>query len=601
MKILAIYRGKEYSPNMEDKDAEIINSVSDNLVALGHKVVKIRETELHKHLEGYQAIVSMSRKPEILQELKSQEKRGVRVFNTPESIEHCDRVSFTTMFDANEIPQPNFFVKTANQPASESANGFGDSGVWVKRGDGYSMVKEDIVFAKDVATENDAVNKILARGCSSVVVSEHAKGDLVKFYGVNSASNNPFFYWYYASEGHSKFGCENVNGKEKGYEFSEANLQEICSKAASVLGLDIYGGDCIVDENGGFKIIDFNDWPSFSKCRQDAAKSIASLVSETLHNDKQKRMNIQASIKSSDTEEWLDTVFTRPIGFMWTKFFDRFDIHPNVVTVLSIILGVASAFFFVNDADTLKGFLLNLVGVLLLMWANFYDSCDGQLARITGKKTRLGRILDGAAGDLWFIAIYIALIIRLYDQNIPFTNVKWGMWAFVMMAITGLICHARQCGLSDYYRNIHLFFLKGKEGSELDNFEQQLAKLKSMTWKDDPLGKFFQYFYVNYTHSQEQQTPNFQALLKTLKKEYGGNIPQSFRDKFRLKSLPMMKWANILTFNTRAIALYISALIDLPWLYPVFEIFVMTSLYFYMRHHHESFCKELDDELNGKG
>lgn len=46
-----------------------------------------------------------------------------------------------------------------------------------------------------------------------------------------------------------------------------------------------------------------------------------------------------------------------------------------------------------------------LIGIFLLMWANHYDSCDGQLARLTGKKTRWGRMLDGFAGDLWFFTI----------------------------------------------------------------------------------------------------------------------------------------------------------------------------------------------------
>ena len=81
-----------------------------------------------------------------------------------------------------------------------------------------------------------------------------------------------------------------------------------------------------------------------------------------------------------------------------------------------------------------------------------------------------------------------------------------------------------------------------------------------------------------------------------LKEQYGDteNIPQEFRDKFRQLSLPLMKWANILTFNTRAITLYISCLIDFPWLYLVMEMTVFTALYFYMRYTHESFCKILN-------
>ena len=54
-----------------------------------------------------------------------------------------------------------------------------------------------------------------------------------------------------------------------------------------------------------------------------------------------------------------------------------------------------------------------------------------------------------------------------------------------------------------------------------------------------------------------------------------------------------MKYTNILTFNTRAIALYISCLIDMPWLYLLFELTVMMAIYIYMGHKHEKDCEQL--------
>ena len=40
------------------------------------------------------------------------------------------------------------------------------------------------------------------------------------------------------------------------------------------LGLEIWGGDAIV-KGDRFSIVDFNDWPSFSRVRNDAARAIA--------------------------------------------------------------------------------------------------------------------------------------------------------------------------------------------------------------------------------------------------------------------------------------------------------------------------------------
>lgn len=323
--------------------------------------------------------------------------------------------------------------------------------------------------------------------------------------------------------------------------------------------------------------------------------------------------NIKSTYKSNDTEEWLDKVLTRPIGYQWALFFKYLHVHPNIVTVLSMIIGAGSAFFFAHGSfrtEGKAGLLYNLIAVLLLAWANFYDSADGQLARLTGQKTRLGRILDGAAGDVWFIPIYVALAYRFYvHHDLEFgvlgieNNVQNTLIATMIFVCIGLYsgfsCHSSQCRLADYYRQIHLFFLKGVEGCELDTYAQQQKIYKETSWRGNFLWKVFLWLYVDYTKKQEACTPCFQALMAKLYEKYetSKRIPQVFRERFRELSLPMMKWANMLTFNMRAIVLYAACLIDLPWLYFVFEIVVMSIVYRYMHACHERFCKQLCDEL----
>lgn len=298
---------------------------------------------------------------------------------------------------------------------------------------------------------------------------------------------------------------------------------------------------------------------------------------------------LQSTFKSQDTEEWLDIHFTRPIGYLWARLFMYFDIHPNVVTVLSIILGAAAGVCFYFDS-----YCYTILGILLLMWANFYDSCDGQMARITGKKTLWGRILDGFAGDVWFFTIYAAICLRLQDDSIPFLpQYTWGIWIWALAALSGLVCHAKQCQLADYYRNIHLYFLKGKQGSELDNSRKVKADYDALTWRKDFVYKLFLFFYRRYTLSQEEMSPCFQQFKQQLDARYQEEIPTPLREEFRAGSLPLMKWANILTFNTRAIVLYLSLLAFQPWIYFIFELTVMNVLWWYMRSKHEALCARL--------
>ena len=76
----------------------------------------------------------------------------------------------------------------------------------------------------------------------------------------------------------------------------------------------------------------------------------------------------KSTLKSSDTEEHIDIYFYRPIGYQWARFFRMLHVTPNVVTILSIFLGVGAGICFgFNDLR------INIVGILLLIWANMYE------------------------------------------------------------------------------------------------------------------------------------------------------------------------------------------------------------------------------------
>lgn len=303
---------------------------------------------------------------------------------------------------------------------------------------------------------------------------------------------------------------------------------------------------------------------------------------------------LDSSIKSKDTEEWLDMHFTRPVGLVMALAGKRLGIHPTAITAVSIVLGVAAAWMFAHT-DTWH----NLAGIALLMTANFCDSADGQLARLADKKTLVGRVLDGFAGDIWFFCIYFALCCRMTWLTMPGTNAYWGIWIWVLAFIAGMLCHSPQASLSDYYRQIHLLFLKGKAGSELDTYANQRATFDNLPKSSPLIAKMFYYFYSNYCKSQERRTPAFQRMMAAIKDKYGdvSAMPDELRREFLDGSRPLMKYTNILTFNTRAICIYVTCLAGCPWVYILFEIIVMTILYIYMHKRHESLCEHITRKI----
>lgn len=298
----------------------------------------------------------------------------------------------------------------------------------------------------------------------------------------------------------------------------------------------------------------------------------------------------QATLKSRDTEETIDLCFYRPVGYAWACLARKLGVTPNAITIASIFLGVgAGVCFYFNNI------WINLLGMFLLIWADSFDSADGQLARMTGQYSRIGRILDGLSGDLWFAAIYVAICLRENETSAFFKEHTWLIW--VIAVVTGL-CHATQAAMADYYRQFHLFFLKGKEGSELESSDDLTAKYKTLSWGRNFWQKLVMTFYLNYTRSQERRTPQMQRLRRDIRRRWNGEIPASFREEFRRKSLPLMKYTNILSFNWRTIALFSAILIfSMPWLYFAFELTVLNVLLVYMMARHERICKNFANQI----
>ena len=69
------------------------------------------------------------------------------------------------------------------------------------------------------------------------------------------------------------------------------------------------------------------------------------------------------------------------------------------------------------------------------------------------------------------------------------------------------------------------------------------------------------------------------------------------REAFLAGSRPLMTYTNLLTFNLRAIVCYVSCLINLPWIYPLFEITVMQVMAIYMHRKHERLCSMMLEKL----
>lgn len=262
-KFLAIRRDDRFSPNSVERDRRILQLTCGGIkrmAGLTEDIPMVDEADLARCPAVAECYISMARSEEALQELSAREAEGGVVVNTPAAVERCRRSLLDHFMREHHVPMPG----------GESSSGF-----WLKRGDAAAQSDKDVVYCQDLDALEKAKAVFRARGIEDMVVSPHISGDLVKFYGVGTRL---FKYFYPGDDGISKFGDETRNGRAHHYAFDTRALQTDVVRLAGLIGIDVYGGDAIIGKDGKYYIIDFNDWPSFSRCREEAATAIATEI-----------------------------------------------------------------------------------------------------------------------------------------------------------------------------------------------------------------------------------------------------------------------------------------------------------------------------------
>ena len=284
IKIAGIMRAGAYSPNHIGNDAAIFNVTAEQLRKRGCEVKVYSEEQLCAGEVTEPIILNMCREQRSIAILQQKEDNGDLVINSGYGIENCTRERMTRILVGSNIPYPQSLIVNTNEVVKDAMVKAGFNRCWIKRGDFHAMHKEDVSYVRHPEEAQEVLQEYFLRGITRAVINRHLEGDLIKFYGVYGT---PFFFWFYPfDEGHSKYGHEAINGKARGIKFDLDHLVSICNSAAEALDVKIYGGDCIVSPEGEIRIIDFNDWPSFAPCRNEAAPYIAKAVLTAIKNHK---------------------------------------------------------------------------------------------------------------------------------------------------------------------------------------------------------------------------------------------------------------------------------------------------------------------------
>lgn len=203
------------------------------------------------------------------------------------------------------------------------------------------------------------------------------------------------------------------------------------------------------------------------------------------------------SLKMPEAEELFDLIFYRPLAYLFVKGVSTTPITPNHVTLLSLAFGLGAAYEFASGTPSAA-----IRGAILFAVANILDCADGQLARLQGSGTLLGRVVDGVADYIIGIAVFLSL-------GIGMAAGAHSAWWLVIAAGLSSAFHAM---LFDHYQSEFICAARGEKnflGREIGQFAAELSGLKNSGRR--PAAAFILRLYLWYLHTQQKSDARSQG------------------------------------------------------------------------------------------
>ncbi len=226
-------------------------------------------------------------------------------------------------------------------------------------------------------------------------------------------------------------------------------------------------------------------------------------------------------------------------------------IKPNAVSLTGMVCGIFAGFAYYHYEIRVAA----IIGFCLMIVWHVMDGADGQLARLTNTQSEFGKVLDGICDYVTFISVYIALGVAMARQD--------GALVVLVVALAGA-CHAVQSAAYEAQRQNYVFWAWGRGSPVAPSSRFGFARKPGL----------FAWLLGMYEGVQGLVGSDIgfnQALLAKL----GANpaAADAIRARYRARFAPGLRHWSILSSNYRTLGIFICALLRMPLLYFVFEIF----------------------------
>jgi len=266
--------------------------------------------------------------------------------------------------------------------------------------------------------------------------------------------------------------------------------------------------------------------------------------------------------KGDEVEEWLDLRFFRPIGAQIARRLGPTRVTADQVTLISLLIGLAAGHLFVYTSPA-----LNALGFGLFIVSDLFDSADGQLARLRGTSTRIGRALDGLSDATRFLNLGAHLLVRLALAS------GWGWPLAATLVVVATVSHSTQSSAIDFIRHAFLAVGVGR-GSEID--VDASLDTRQAPWHR----RLAIWVYRTYSRRQLSMFPQTVALLRA---QSTHGLDDAAVAVYRRQLLPIVGQCAWLGQNLRFVILGVTAVLGWPAGLLWFTVLPMNAVLLWLR------------------
>lgn len=277
-----------------------------------------------------------------------------------------------------------------------------------------------------------------------------------------------------------------------------------------------------------------------------------------------------------ELQDGLNYYLYHPLAWQLARMLAKTPITPNMVSVLGAGLVIGAGFAYAAPGWP----LMALLGMALHMGWHVVDGADGDLARLTGRTSPVGEMVDGLCDYLSHLVLYVLL-----GGILAKTEGFFGGWHAGVVILLAGISHAVQSNHVEVQRRQYQYWVYGTAWLRMSHGQSDSAT--SQSWAAALVSA-----YIGVASGMTPHALRIDAAVAAAKDDPARLT--AIAAAVRAESPPLLRMCKILGPNPRAVVLGLSmVLAATPLWYLLYQAVILNLLLVISVHLHNAAAKRI--------